>query len=416
MAIIRPFKGIRPAPLLAAQVAELPYDVMTREEAYEAAKGNPNSFLRVDKAEIDLDESIDIYDDRVYQKARENLDNMRNSGVLFQEAAPALYIYRLTMDKRSQTGLVACTSIDEYLNNTIKKHELTREDKELDRIKHVEHCNANTGPIFMAYQSDSAIRGIITEFTEKRSPVYDFIAGDIGAGKGVCHTVWVINEPELITALVDAFKKVPHFYIADGHHRTAAAAKVGLKRREESPDYNPEAEFNFCLSVLFPDDELLIMDYNRVVKDLNGLSKDAFLEKISERFIVEKSEKEKPSKRHSFTMYLDGEWFKLTIKPGYIPGDNVEGLDVSILQKQLLEPILNIGDPRVDKRIDFVGGLRGLDELKRRVDSGEMQVAFAMFPTSMGELMAVADEGKLMPPKSTWFEPKLRSGLFIHEL
>ena len=410
MAIVRPFKGIRPVSSLAASVAELPYDVLTKEEAAETAKGNAYSFLHVDKAEIDLDESIDVYDDRVYQKARENLDNMRRDGVLIQESTAAFYIYRLTMDGRSQTGLVACTSLDEYLNNTIKRHELTRDDKELDRIKHVDSCNANTGPIFMAYRANETIRRILTDFTEKQEPVYDFLID------GIVHTCWVIDSPDAINALTDAFKTVSDFYIADGHHRIAAAAKVGLKRRQANPDYDLDAEFNFCLSVLFPDDELLILDYNRVVKDLNGLSKSVFLEKIGERFTVEKSIKEKPSARHEFKMYLDGEWFKLMIKPGHIPNDEVEKLDASILQKQLLEPVLGIDDPRTNKRIDFVGGLRGLNELTRRVDSGEMQVAFALFPVSMEELMAVADGNKLMPPKSTWFEPKLRSGLFVHEL
>ena len=411
MAIIRPFKGIRPAPHLAAQVAALPYDVMSSEEAREMAKGNPHSFLRVDKAEVDLDEDIDLYDNRVYQKARENLDKMRREGVLIQDETPAFYIYQLEMNGRLQTGLVVCTSIDEYQNNTIKKHERTREDKELDRIRHVDICNANTGPIFTTYRAEASIRSMLLDFTEEHAPIYDFIAED-----GIGHRAWMIAEAEVIAALVKAFAAVPYLYIADGHHRTASAAKVGLKRRAENPNYDQEANFNFYLSVLFPHDELCIMDYNRLVKDLNNRNKEAFLAQIEERFIVEKTAKSSPTKRHEFTMYLDGQWYKLEAKPESIPADSVKSLDVSILQEELLGPILGIDDPRVNKRIDFVGGLRGLDELVRRVDRGEMQVAFALYPTSMEELMQVADEDRLMPPKSTWFEPKLRSGLFIHEL
>lgn len=411
MAIIRPFRAIRPAPGLAADVAALPYDVMTSQEARNMIIGKPHSFLRVDRAEITLDESVNIYDERVYQRAKENLDTMRQSGVLMQDDIPGFYIYRLTMDGRAQTGLVVCTAIDEYLNNTIKKHERTREDKELDRIRHVDATNANTGPIFLTYRARAEIHAILEEYMQQQTPVYDFKAED-----GVVHTVWVISAPDVLADLVAAFDAVPHLYIADGHHRNASAVKVGLKRRGQFPNAAPDAEFNYYLSVLFPDDRLHIMDYNRVVRDLNGHSKDSFLAAVQKRFDVKPAVKQSPAVPYTFGMYLDKQWYNLAAKPAFITDDPVDGLDVAILQNALLAPILGIADPRTDKRIDFVGGLRGLGELERRVDSGEMQIAFAMHPTSMAQLMAVADENRLMPPKSTWFEPKLRSGLFIHEL
>ena len=414
MATIRPFMAIRPASNYAKDVAALPYDVMNSEEAREMVKDKPWSFLHVDKAEVDLPVGTDIYSDEVYAKAKENLENMIGHGVMGQDLLPNLYIYRLTMNGKSQTGLVCCTSVDEYIDGTIKKHELTRADKEADRIRHVDTLNANTGPIFLAYKENPTAKAVIDGWTAAVKPEYDFVSED-----GIGHTVWVIDSDTEIGMLVQSFQEVENLYIADGHHRNASAVKVALKRREANPDYTGEEEFNYYLSVLFARDELYVMDYNRVVKDLNGYDAVGFLEEISKKFIVEPYEGEgpyRPEELHTFGLYLEGNWFKMTAKEEIITDDPVLGLDVSILQKELLEPVLAIGDPRTDKRIDFVGGIRGLEELERRVDSGEMKLAFSMFPTSMAELMDVADEGMTMPPKSTWFEPKLRSGLFIHDL
>lgn len=414
MATIRPFMAIRPAANYAKDVAALPYDVMNSEEAREMVKDKPWSFLHVDKAEVDLPVGTDIYSPEVYAKAKENLDNMVANGVMGQDLLPNLYIYRLTMNGKSQTGLVCCTSVDEYIDGTIKKHELTRADKEADRIRHVDTLNANTGPIFLAYKENPDAKAIIDGWTASVAPVYDFVSED-----GIGHTVWVIDSDTEIGMLVQSFQNVKNLYIADGHHRNASAVKVALKRREAKPDYIGEEEFNYYLSVLFAADDLYIMDYNRVVKDLNGYDAVGFLEEIGKKFIVEPYNGDgpyKPEEIHTFGLYLEGKWFKMTAKEEIITDDPVLGLDVSILQKELLEPVLAIGDPRTDKRIDFVGGIRGLEELERRVDSGEMKLAFSMFPTSMAELMDVADEGMTMPPKSTWFEPKLRSGLFIHDL
>ena len=411
MAVIRQFKAVRPAPEMAEKVAALPYDVVNSDEAREMVKGNPYSFLHVDKAEIDLPVDTDIYSPEVYKKAKENLDNMVKDGILVQDEKAMLYVYELVMDGRSQTGLVACTSIDEYLNGIIKKHELTREDKEQDRIRHVDICNANTGPIFLAYRTVDEISAII-ERIKTNAPVYDFTAED-----GIIHRAWVIDNDTDIEKLVELFKKVPALYIADGHHRNASAAKVGLKRRAEKPDYTGDEEFNYYLAVLFPSDKLRIMDYNRVVKDLNGMTEKEFLEKLSEKFeIRETAGRAKPEKQWDFGLYMDKKWYMLTAKDEIKSEDAVKGLDVSILQENVLIPMLGIGDIRTDKRIDFVGGIRGLQELERRVDSGEMKIAFAMYPTSVEQLMTIADEEKIMPPKSTWFEPKLRSGLFIHNL
>lgn len=410
MATIKPFKGIRPKPNYAKKVAALPYDVMSSEEAREMVKGNTLSFLHVDKAEIDLDPSIDLYAPQVYEKARDNLNKLIKDEVLAQDTKPMFYIYRLIMDGRAQTGLVVCTSIDEYEKGIIKKHELTREDKEQDRIRHVDICNANTGPIFLAYRAKDEINAIINSWV-KKPPETDFVADD-----GITHQVWPIDDNIEITKLQKAFEAVPFLYIADGHHRNASAVKVGLKRRQSNPGYNPDAEFNFYLSVVFPDEQLYIMDYNRVVKDLNGLSEDEFLAELRKKFTVVPAQNGRPAGKRSFGMYLSGKWFMLTVKPELVPKDPVEALDVSILQNELLRPVLGIEDVRTSKRIDFVGGMRGLTELESRVNSGESQVAFALYPTSMDELLSVADAGKIMPPKSTWFEPKLRSGLFIHSL
>lgn len=415
MAKIKPFRGIRPNPEFASRVAALPYDVVNSEEARELVKGNPYSFLHVDKAEIDLENDISPYDKRVYEKARENLDHMIESGVLLQDTNPIFYIYRLVMEGRAQTGLVACSAIDEYLEGKIKKHELTRADKEQDRINHVDICNANTGPIFLAYEGRQEINGIILEWTKEKEPIYDFVAED-----GIEHTVWLVDAPETVEKLEQEFQKINCLYIADGHHRNASAVKVGQKRRQAHPDYTGEEEFNFTLSVLFPQEELHIMDYNRVVKDFNGYGEEEFLKKCEEKFRIsffsDQTDVCKPRKIHEFGMYFNGKWYRLEAKEEIISDDPVLKLDVSILQKELLEPVLGIGDPRTDKRIDFVGGIRGLKELEKQVDSGEMAVAFSLFPTSMKELMDIADAGKIMPPKSTWFEPKLRSGLFIHGL
>ncbi len=411
MAVIRKFKAIRPTSEMAEAVAALPYDVVNSEEAREMTKDKPYSFLHVDKAEIDLPVDTDIYSPQVYAKAKENLDKLVSDGILVQDNKSMLYVYELTMDGRSQTGLVACTSIDEYLNGIIKKHELTREDKEQDRIRHVDICNANTGPIFLAYRTVDEISAII-ENVKKNAPVYDFTAED-----GIKHRAWVIDNDETANKLIELFKAVPNLYIADGHHRNASAAKVGLKRRAEHPDYTGDEEFNYYLAVIFPSDQLKIMDYNRVVKDLNGMTSEEFMNKLAEKFDIHEADgRAKPEKQYDFGMYLDKKWYMLTAKENLRVNDAVAGLDVSILQDNVLIPILGIGDIRTDKRIDFVGGIRGLGELERRVDSGEMKVAFAMYPTSIDQLMTIADENKIMPPKSTWFEPKLRSGLFIHSL
>lgn len=415
MSIVRAFKAIRPAGELAAKVAALPYDVMSSEEARQMVEGNPYSFLHVDKAEIDLDPAIDLYDTRVYEKARDNLNDMIAKGVFIQDAAPCLYIYKQVMAGRAQIGIVGCTAIDDYMNNIIKKHELTRADKEQDRINHVDYCDANTGPIFLTYRAKRSIDAMVSSVMEGKAPVYDFTSDD-----GISHTVWVIDDEKIIEAICTEFAGIDYLYIADGHHRSASAVRVGQMRRQANPDYTGSEEFNFFLSVIFPDDQLYIMDYNRIVKDLNGYTKAEFLAKVSEKFTVTPYEGEgalKPEKKHTYGMYLDGKWMRLEAKEGtFDVADPVAQLDVSILQNNLLHPILGIGDPRTDKRIDFMGGIRGLDALSDRVDDGSMAVAFSMYPTTMEDLMDIADAGAIMPPKSTWFEPKLRSGLFIHKL
>jgi uncharacterized protein (DUF1015 family) len=413
MAVVRPFKAIRPRKDLAEKVAALPYDVMDSDEAREMVKGNPYSFLHVDKAEIDLDRSIDLYDKKVYEKASENLNKMIEDGVLVEENKPCLYIYRLIMNGKSQTGIVGCTSVDEYMNNIIKKHEFTRAEKEQDRINHVDYCDAHTGPIFLTYRNRKDLHDIMDAWT-KKEPVYNFKAED-----GISHIVWVIDDEATINKIKELFGKIDYLYIADGHHRAASAVKVGAKRRQENPNYTGEEEFNFFLSVIFPDSDLNVMDYNRVVKDLNGLSSKEYMDKVSEKFEISEYNGEgcfKPTSKNTYGMYLDSKWYKLTAKQGtFNPNDPVERLDVSILQNNLLRPILGIEDPRTDKRIDFIGGIRGLKELEKRVNEG-MKVAFSMYPTTVDDLMSIADAGKVMPPKSTWFEPKLRSGLFIHKL
>lgn len=411
MANIKPFVCVRPNTQVADKVAALPYDVYNREEACEAVKGNDLSFLRIDRAETQFDDSVDTYDERVYEKAKELLDGMIADGTFITDTDECYYIYELTMDGRTQTGLVACASIDDYANNVIKKHENTRADKEADRIHHVDTCDAQTGPIFLAYRANETIRMVMNRVKTEKA-LYSFTSDD-----GIRHQVWKIGNKEDIQAVKSAFDKIDSIYIADGHHRAASAVKVGFKRREEHPDYKGDEEFNFFLSVLFADEELMIMPYNRVVKDLNGHSPVEFLDLIGKSFIVEKMGKEPyaPTAKGIVGMYLNEEWYRLTAKDEIKSDDPVEGLDVSLLQNNLLAPVLGIGDPRVDKRIDFIGGIRGLKELERRC-SLDMTVAFSMYPTSIQELFAVSDAGLLMPPKSTWFEPKLRSGLFIHKL
>lgn len=411
MAVVKPFICIRPAKEHAAEVAALPYDVYNRKEACAAVKGNPLSFLNIDRAETQFSDDVDTYADCVYEKARELLDSQIADGIYVTDAGDHYYLYELTMDGRSQTGIVACCSIDDYVNGVIKKHENTREEKELDRIRHVDTVNAQTGPIFLAYRQNIALKEIVTE--EKTKPaLYDFVSDD-----GIRHRVWRIDGADRTDAIEAAFAAIPSTYIADGHHRAASAVKVGLKRRTKHPGYTGEEPFNYFLSVLFPDEELMILPYNRVVRDLNGMSTEQFFEKLKEKFELEEIGKEPyaPVQKGTFGMYLDGTWYALKILPQYRSADPVKGLDVSILQDHLLAPVLGIGDPRTDKRIDFIGGIRGLKELERRVGE-DMEVAFSMYPTSIEELLSVADAGLLMPPKSTWFEPKLRSGLFIHRL
>jgi uncharacterized protein (DUF1015 family) len=413
MATIKPFKAVRPFPEKARDVAALPYDVYNREEAAIAARGKLDSFLRVDRPETTLDPRTKINDPFVYETARKNLEKLFHRNALTQDTKDCLYIYELIMDGRSQIGLVVCTAIDEYLDNTIKKHELTRADKEEDRIKHVDACNANTGPIFLTYRAQDAINQMVDSWRQAHQPVYDFVAED-----GITHRAWVVDDETVINGLVEKFGHVESLYIADGHHRSASAVKVGLMRREANPNYTGEEEFNYFLSVLFPDEQLYIMDYNRVVKDLNGLTVEELLTALSEKFEVtaKDSEPVAPPQKGSFGLFVDGKWYLLTVKEGvYDPADPVNSLDVAILQNNILIPILGIGDIRTDKRIDFVGGIRGLKELERRVNE-DMVLAISMYPTSIEELMNIADAGMVMPPKSTWFEPKLRSGLFIHNL
>ena len=410
MAEIRAFRGIRPAAGKEADIAALPYDVYNREEARRAVQGHPLSFLRIDRAETQLPEETDIYAPEVYQKAKELLWGMVENGNFVQDDTPCYYLYELTMNGRSQTGIVACASIDDYRNGVIKKHENTRREMEEDRVRHVDVCDAQTGPIFLAYRNREELKKLVAE-VKAEPALFDFVSED-----GIRHRGWKIADTEKIGAVYEAFHQMDALYIADGHHRAASAVRVGEKRRREHPGYTGEEEFNYFLSVIFPDDELMIMDYNRVVRDLNGLTPEEFLDRVQKIFTVEAlTGAEHPKKKGQVTLFLEERWYLLTLKPEYENDDPVEGLDVSILQKQILEPVLGIQDPKTDKRIDFVGGIRGLSELERRVHT-DMKVAFAMYPTSIGELFAVADAGRLMPPKSTWFEPKLRSGLFIHAL
>lgn len=423
--IVKPFAAVRPTASVADQVAALPYDVYDRVEAVAAVDGEPLSFLNIDRPETQFSADVDMYAPEVYAKARELFDARRADGTFVTEPAPCFYLYELTMNERSQTGVVACCAIDDYLENVIKKHENTLEKKELDRIRHIDALDAQTGPIFLTYRDSDAI-DILVAAVKKTAPLYDFAGED-----GVTHRVWRMAAASEETAcsqayagLVAAFAKVPCAYIADGHHRAASAVKVGLARREANPGYDGTEEFNYFMSVLFPASQLSILAYNRVVRDLNGLTKDEFLNALAGENgpfeIIHKQESQlEPIDKGAVGMYLDREWYGLGVKPEFESSDPVEGLDVSILQEKVLAPILGIGDPRTDGRIEFVGGIRGLRELERKVNRIDargdgLAVAFAMFPTSIDELLDVADAGRLMPPKSTWFEPKLRSGLFAH--
>lgn len=414
MVIVRPFKGLRPWKDIVKKLASRPYDVMNSEEAREEAKGNEYSLLHVTKAEIDLPVGTDEHSQAVYDKVVENFKAFQDKGWLVQDAEPRIYIYGQTMGDRTQYGFVACTSIDDYFNENIKKHELTRKEKEDDRMVHVNITDANVEPVFFAYPAQAELDGIIENIVKNQEPEYDFVADD-----GFWHHFWVIEDKALIQKIQDLFAKVPALYVADGHHRTAAAARVWLERRKEHPDYTWDEEFNYFMAVIFPDNQLKIMDYNRVVKDLNGLTSEELLAKLEKNFIVEEkwADEYRPNALHNFSMYLDGKWYSLTAKPGtFDDADPIGVLDVTILSNLVLDELLGIKDLRTDKRIDFVWGLRGLWELKRRVDNGEMKVAFALYPVSMKQLIDIADTGNIMPPKTTWFEPKLRSWLVIHKL
>ncbi|MEN8079042.1 DUF1015 family protein [Clostridioides difficile] len=411
MAIIKAFKAFRPTKNLASKIAALPYDVMNSEEAREMVEGNEYSFLHVDRAEINLPKETNVYDKIVYEKAREVLDKMIDDGLYIQDEKACMYIYRQTMKGKSQIGLVICASIDDYINNKIKKHEHTRKDKELDRINHVDYCDANTGPIFLTYRNQKEISNIMNKWVESE-PIYDFKSED---GNG--HTVWIIDNDNDIEKLTTLFAGVESLYIADGHHRTKSAVEVGLKRRKENPSYTGEEEFNYFLAIAYPDNQLEVLDYNRTVKDLNGLTEEEFLKAIEEKFMVNVSkEPVKPKRKHTFGMYMNNTWYELEAREDtFNENDPMERLDVSILQNNLLAPILGIDDPTKSDRIEFIGGIRGLKELEKRANK-DMKVSFSMYATTTDDIMSIADGGMIMPPKSTWFEPKPRSGLFIHKL
>jgi uncharacterized protein (DUF1015 family) len=414
MAVVKPFRGLRPPAALAGELACLPYDVMNREEAVKMASGKECSLLHITRSEIDLPEDTDLHSEEVYRKSVENFRKWQQKGWLLQDGKPHFYIYSQTMQNRTQFGIVGCASVDDYLKGVIKKHELTRPDKEQDRMVHVRVNNANIEPVFFAYPAVKEIDDIVNKIVTTEKPEYDFIAED-----GFGHQFWVIKNAETNKRIEKLFKtKVPFTYVADGHHRTAAAALVGKEKRDNNPRHNGTEEYNYFLAVHFPDNQLKIIDYNRTVKDLNGLTHEELLKKLEKGFtVIEKGSIYKPNKLHNFSMYLNGKWYSLTAKEGtYNDSDPIGVLDVTILTNQILCPILDIQDLRRSKRIDFIGGIRGLKELKKRVDSGEMKVAFALYPVSMDQLITIADSGNIMPPKSTWFEPKLRSGLVIHLL
>jgi len=415
MAKIKAFKGVRPPKNIAQKVSALPYDVMNSEEAAEMAKGNPMSLLRITRAEIELPGCKDIHSEKVYNKAVENYKKFKDNSWLVQDEKPHYYIYAQTMDGRTQYGIVGAAAAQDYFDGVIKKHELTRPDKEEDRMVLTRYLNANIEPVFFSYKAVPEIDAIVERVVKENQPVYDFTAED-----GFGHHFWVVEDEADNRELERLFaEKVPYTYVADGHHRTAAAARIMEEKKAQNPNHTGDEEYNYFMAVHFPDNQLKIIDYNRVVKDLNGLNKEEFLQKLQEKFVIEKQGKSayRPSKLHEFSMYLDGEWYKLTAKEGtYDDNDPIGQLDVTILSNSVLEPVLDIKDLRTSKRIDFVGGIRGLGELKKRVDSGDYAVAFALYPVSMQQLINIADTGNIMPPKTTWFEPKLRSGLVIHEL
>ncbi|MBP3254137.1 MAG: DUF1015 domain-containing protein [Bacteroidales bacterium] len=416
MARVRAFRGLRPPVEIVEKLASRPYDVMNSEEARQEAMGNPYSLLHVTKAEIDLAPGTADNAPEVFEKVVENYANFKKQGWLVQDKEAKLYIYAQTMDGRTQYGIVGCTHVDDYFNGIIKKHELTRKDKEDGRMVHVNITNANVEPVFFAYPDNKEIDEIVASVVNNEKPIYDFVAKEDGFG----HKFWVINDAAKVKRIEEIFANdIKYLYVADGHHRTAAAARVGQERRAKNPNHTGEEEYNYFMAVIFPATQLHIIDYNRVVKDLNGLGKDEFIKAVEQTFTVENMGKDiyKPAALHEFSMYLDGEWYRLRAKEGtFNANDPIGVLDVSILSNNVLDKVLGIKDLRTDKRIDFVGGIRGLGELKKRVDSGEMKVAFALYPVSMNQLMSIADTGNIMPPKSTWFEPKLRSGLVIHEL
>ncbi|MGN0057249.1 MAG: DUF1015 domain-containing protein [Phocaeicola plebeius] len=414
MATIKPFKGFRPPQDLVEQVASRPYDVLNSEEARQEAAGNEKSLYHIIKPEIDFPEGTDEHDPRVYQKAAENFQRFQDNGWLVQDEQEAYYVYAQTMNGKTQYGLVVGAYVPDYLNGTIKRHELTRRDKEEDRMKHVRVNNANLEPVFFAYPDDAELDALVARYTS-RKPVYDFIA----PGDGFGHSFWVIDDAADIVTITERFARMPALYIADGHHRSAAAALVGAEKAQQNPQHRGDEEYNYFMAVCFPASQLTIIDYNRVVKDLNGLTPSAFLEALRTHFTVEEKGTEiyRPDRLHNFSLYLEGQWYSLTAHPDtYDDNDPIGVLDVTISSRLILDEILGIKDLRSDKRIDFVGGIRGLGELKKRVDSGEMKVALALYPVSMKQLMDIADSGNIMPPKTTWFEPKLRSGLVVHKL
>jgi uncharacterized protein (DUF1015 family) len=414
MAVLKAFKGLRPPKEIVKELASRPYDVLNSVEARQEAAGNEYSLLHIIKPEIDLPADLDIHSQPVYDKAKENFELFRSKGYLLPDQEAYFYIYAQTMNGKTQYGIVGCASVEDYLNNVIKKHELTRPDKEEDRMKHVRITNANMEPVFFSYPAQAAIDKIVSGIIQSQEPEYDFVADD-----GVGHHFWVIRDKASNTAITTLFAGVPSFYVADGHHRTAAAALVGNEKKRNNPGHQGNEEYNFFLAVLFPDDQLTIIDYNRVVTDLNGLDSAAFLQKLEDVFVVEPKGKTtyRPERLHNFGMYLEGNWYSLTAKPGTFNDlDPIGVLDVTILSQKVLDEILDIKNLRTSKRVDFVGGIRGLGELEKRVDSGEMKAAFALYPVSMQQLIDIADTGNIMPPKTTWFEPKLRSGLVVHLL
>lgn len=414
MAVVRPFRGLRPRPEIAEKVAAPPYDVINSEEARQLAKGSAYSFLHINKPEIDLPPETDLYDPKVYTQGAENLKRFIDENILVQDEKPAFYLYQQIMGEHKQIGLVACVSTEEYGEDKIKKHELTRVEKENDRLNHILSLNAQTGPVFLTYRAKKSIDSL-SDKVVKEKPVYNFKTDD-----GIQHTLWIVSNSDTIEEIKQEFDKVDLLYVADGHHRSAAGTRAAEELRKKNPDHTGEEEYNFFLSVLFPHDQMFIMDYNRVVKDLNGLSEQDFIDSLRSKFLVReyaRSEGYSPKVKHDFGMYLNGMWYRLSAIPGtWDTGHPTKRLDVSILYENLLKPVLGIGDPRTDKRIDFVGGIRGIEGLEARVDTGEMAVAFSLFPTGIEDLLATADAGEIMPPKSTWFEPKLRSGLITHIL